>query len=147
MLEETDFQKEASNIAEFSAYLDSSGMHQVATCPFVYKPFSSRRCLAQHCPCAKTSRHAHNSIYPSRLSTYLGLSLGLQLQNSAIPDSLTSRYLPLWSCKPFSGRMCLSCGGSRVPHIKAQRLNSTCCETSPRDWTCSLLTHYQPTLR
>ena len=45
MMEETDFQKEASNIAEFSAYLDSSGMHQVATCPFVYKPFSSRRCL------------------------------------------------------------------------------------------------------
>ena len=44
MLEETDFLKEASNIAEFGAYLDSSGMHKVATCPFVYKPFSSRRC-------------------------------------------------------------------------------------------------------
>ena len=54
MLEETDFLKEASNIAEFSAYLDSSGMHRVATCPFVYKPFSSRRCSPCKHSCAGT---------------------------------------------------------------------------------------------
>jgi aarF domain-containing kinase len=43
MLEETDFTKEAQHIQEFSTFLDTSGMHRVATCPFVYKQYTSRR--------------------------------------------------------------------------------------------------------
>ena len=43
MMEETDFQKEAANLAEFGAYLDAAGMRSVATCPTVYAPFSSSR--------------------------------------------------------------------------------------------------------
>lgn len=45
MLEETDFTKEAANLAEFSAYLDAAGMRATATCPFVYTPFSSSKCV------------------------------------------------------------------------------------------------------
>ena len=43
MLEETDFTKEAGNLAEFGAYLDAAGMRGTATCPYVYAPFSSRK--------------------------------------------------------------------------------------------------------
>ncbi len=43
MLEEVDFRKEATHIAEFAQYLDRSGASQSATCPFVYKAFSSKR--------------------------------------------------------------------------------------------------------
>lgn len=43
MLEEVDFRKEATHIAEFSNYLDRSGASEHATCPFVYKAFSSKR--------------------------------------------------------------------------------------------------------
>ena len=46
MLEETDFAKEAGHLAEFSNYLDASGMRRVATCPYVYKQFTTRRCAA-----------------------------------------------------------------------------------------------------
>lgn len=45
MLDETDFKKEARHIAEFADYLDLTGMRSVATCPYVYKPFSKRRIL------------------------------------------------------------------------------------------------------
>jgi len=45
MLEETDFTKEAQHIREFSTYLESSGMSRVATCPYVYRQHTSRRCL------------------------------------------------------------------------------------------------------
>lgn len=51
MLDETDFKKEARHIAEFADYLDLTGMRSVATCPYVYKPFSKRRhvTLPSHC--------------------------------------------------------------------------------------------------
>ncbi|KAK9817683.1 hypothetical protein WJX72_000601 [[Myrmecia] bisecta] len=45
MLEEVDFVKEAAHIQQFSSYLDKSGLRRVATCPYVYKQFSSRRVL------------------------------------------------------------------------------------------------------
>ncbi|KAK9802984.1 hypothetical protein WJX73_004259 [Symbiochloris irregularis] len=45
MLDETDFRKEAAHIAEFSDYLDLTGMRSTATCPFVYKPFSTKRMM------------------------------------------------------------------------------------------------------
>lgn len=45
ILEETNFIKEAEHIAEFSAYLDTTGMRRFATTPFVYPQFSSRRVL------------------------------------------------------------------------------------------------------
>lgn len=44
MMEEVDFRKEASNIQQFSRYLDESGMRAVATCPFVYQQWSTRKC-------------------------------------------------------------------------------------------------------
>lgn len=44
MMDETDFRKEAQHIAEFSKYLDASGMRRVATCPYVYKQFTTKRC-------------------------------------------------------------------------------------------------------
>ncbi len=43
MLDEIDFRKEVQHIQQFSAYLDSTGMRQGATCPFVYKQLSSKR--------------------------------------------------------------------------------------------------------
>ncbi len=43
MMDETNFRKEAQHIADFSSYLDSSGMRKVATCPFVYKQHTTRR--------------------------------------------------------------------------------------------------------
>lgn len=45
MMDETNFQKEAQHIADFSNYLDASGMRKVATCPFVYKQHTTRRVL------------------------------------------------------------------------------------------------------
>ena len=41
--QEVDFQQEARHIQDFANYLDASGMRRSATCPFVYKMFSSRR--------------------------------------------------------------------------------------------------------
>ena len=43
MLEEVDFRKEAAHIGDFEQYLESTGASEYATCPFVYKAFSSRR--------------------------------------------------------------------------------------------------------
>ena len=37
--------KEAQHIAEFQRYLDAMDMHSKATCPFVYKQYSSERLL------------------------------------------------------------------------------------------------------
>lgn len=45
MLEEVDFTKEAQHLAQFSAYLDRAGLRRVATCPGVYRQFSSKRCV------------------------------------------------------------------------------------------------------
>lgn len=44
MLDEVDFQKEARHIQQFATYLDNSGMRAGATCPYVYKQFSGKRC-------------------------------------------------------------------------------------------------------
>ena len=43
MLEEVDFTKEANNVAAFSAFLDEKGLRGVATCPYIYRQFSSKR--------------------------------------------------------------------------------------------------------
>jgi predicted unusual protein kinase regulating ubiquinone biosynthesis (AarF/ABC1/UbiB family) len=43
MLDEVDFRKEANNLQAFGAFLDTAGLRSVATCPFVYKQFSSKR--------------------------------------------------------------------------------------------------------
>lgn len=40
-----DFVKEAANIRQFSDYLDRSGFRAVATCPYVFTQYSSRRLL------------------------------------------------------------------------------------------------------
>ena len=40
---QVDFTKEAAHIGEFAAYLQRTGADAVATCPFVYRAFSSRR--------------------------------------------------------------------------------------------------------
>jgi aarF domain-containing kinase len=45
MLGEVDFTKEAQHLAEFSAFLDRSGLRAVATCPSVYKQFSGKKVL------------------------------------------------------------------------------------------------------
>lgn len=45
MLDEVDFTKEATHVAQFSEFLDSSGMRGVATCPYVYTQYSSKRLL------------------------------------------------------------------------------------------------------
>ena len=43
MLEEVDFRKEAAHLAQFDGYLDRAGLRGVATCPGVYRQFSSQR--------------------------------------------------------------------------------------------------------
>jgi predicted unusual protein kinase regulating ubiquinone biosynthesis (AarF/ABC1/UbiB family) len=43
---QVDFEKEAQHIAHFQEYLERTNMGQYATCPYVYKPFSSKRLLA-----------------------------------------------------------------------------------------------------
>lgn len=45
MLGEVDFRKEAQHLQEFSAFLDRSGFRAVATCPTVYKQYSSKKVL------------------------------------------------------------------------------------------------------
>jgi len=45
MLEEVDFVTEARHVQEFANYLDQSGARQYATCPFVYKQYTSKRLL------------------------------------------------------------------------------------------------------
>eukprot|EP00193_Tetraselmis_chui_P014965 CAMPEP_0177786986 /NCGR_PEP_ID=MMETSP0491_2-20121128/21224_1 /TAXON_ID=63592 /ORGANISM="Tetraselmis chuii, Strain PLY429" /LENGTH=302 /DNA_ID=CAMNT_0019308251 /DNA_START=170 /DNA_END=1074 /DNA_ORIENTATION=+ len=45
MLEEVDFVTEARHIQEFSLYLDNSGARRFATCPYVYKQYTSKRLL------------------------------------------------------------------------------------------------------
>lgn len=42
---QVDFTKEATHVAQFSDFLDSSGMRGVATCPYVYTQYSSKRLL------------------------------------------------------------------------------------------------------
>ena len=44
MMKECDFVSEARNIEAFSTYLDSNGLRQVATAPFVFTQLSSKRC-------------------------------------------------------------------------------------------------------
>ena len=44
ILDEVDFRKEAQHLQAFSNFLDSSNLRGVATCPYVYKQFSSKRC-------------------------------------------------------------------------------------------------------
>lgn len=44
MLAECDFESEARNIQEFSNYLRRQDLESVATAPFVFTPFSSKRC-------------------------------------------------------------------------------------------------------
>lgn len=41
--DEVDFQKEAQHIVHFEMYLQQSGMDKFATCPYVYKQFSSKK--------------------------------------------------------------------------------------------------------
>lgn len=43
MLEEVDFTKEAAHVAQFAGYLDRAGLRRLATCPGVYRQFSSKR--------------------------------------------------------------------------------------------------------
>lgn len=43
MMDETNFLKEAQHIADFRNYLDTSGMFKVATCPDVYKQYTTQR--------------------------------------------------------------------------------------------------------
>lgn len=45
MLEEVDFRKEAAHLAQFDGYLDRAGLRGVATCPGVYRQFSSQRVM------------------------------------------------------------------------------------------------------
>lgn len=40
-----DFKKEAQHIRQFGQYLDNMGMRAIATCPFVYQQYSSRRLI------------------------------------------------------------------------------------------------------
>jgi hypothetical protein len=44
MLEEVDFRKEAGHLEQFGDFLDRSGLRGVATCPRVYRQYSSERC-------------------------------------------------------------------------------------------------------
>jgi aarF domain-containing kinase len=43
MLEEVDFSKEAHHLTSFGEFLDRKGLRGVATCPFVFRQFSSKR--------------------------------------------------------------------------------------------------------
>lgn len=44
MLDEVDFTKEAQHVAQFSAYLDAGpGLRRLATCPSIYRQFSTKR--------------------------------------------------------------------------------------------------------
>jgi len=45
MLEETDFRKEAANVAAFRRYLEDAGLTDIAKAPFVYNQFSSKRVM------------------------------------------------------------------------------------------------------
>ena len=45
---QVDFTKEATHIAEFTQYLERAGVSGIATCPFVYRAFSSQRCSKVH---------------------------------------------------------------------------------------------------
>lgn len=45
MLEEVDFRREAQHIAQFAGYLDRAGLRRVATCPSVYRQFSTQRVM------------------------------------------------------------------------------------------------------
>ena len=50
MLEEVDFRKEAQHLAEFEGYLERARLRGVATCPGVYRQFSTQRCAAGRGP-------------------------------------------------------------------------------------------------
>lgn len=45
MLQEVDFRQEAAHIDHFAMFLDGAGLRRVATCPHVYRQYSSRRVL------------------------------------------------------------------------------------------------------
>ena len=45
MLEELDFEKEASNVEEFRDYLDINGFNKVATAPRIYREFTTKKIL------------------------------------------------------------------------------------------------------
>jgi aarF domain-containing kinase len=50
MLEEVDFRKEAQHLAEFEGYLERARLRGVATCPGVYRQFSTQRCAGREGP-------------------------------------------------------------------------------------------------
>lgn len=43
MLQEVNFKKEAEHLQQFANYLDSTGLRVIATCPSVYKQFSTEK--------------------------------------------------------------------------------------------------------
>lgn len=45
MLDEVDFTKEAKHIQDFSLFLDKMNLRSVATCPYVYRQYSTKRVL------------------------------------------------------------------------------------------------------
>lgn len=45
MLEETDFRKEAANVAAFRRYLEDAGLTDIAKAPYVYDQFSNKRVM------------------------------------------------------------------------------------------------------
>lgn len=45
MLEEVDFEKEATNVETFRRYLESMGLTRQATAPKVYQEYSTKRIL------------------------------------------------------------------------------------------------------
>ncbi|PSC67556.1 hypothetical protein C2E20_8783 [Micractinium conductrix] len=64
MLEEVDFRKEAQHVAQFADYLERGGLRRVATCPSVYRQFSTQRVMTMDrlCGVPLTDLNAIRSI-------------------------------------------------------------------------------------
>ena len=45
MGEETNLLSEARHLQEFSDFLDRAGLRSLATCPYIYRQYSSKRCV------------------------------------------------------------------------------------------------------
>jgi len=88
MMDEVDFRKEAQHVEQFARYLDSNGLRGIATCPDVYKQYSTKKVMVMErldgAPLVdleairRTSQGDPELVLVNALNVWLGSLLGAE---------------------------------------------------------------------
>lgn len=88
MMDEVDFRKEAQHVEQFARYLDSNGLRGIATCPDIYKQYSTEKVMVMErldgAPLVdleairRTSQGDPELVLVNALNVWLGSLLGAE---------------------------------------------------------------------